>query len=425
MNEELQSRIDALREQYDDLLEDVAMTDVTKELADTATEIAGLPGRVAQIRTAGYAYANYLENKVETLDRQWTEVRYSVEQAIRSELSSVQTEVAQLDAAWDQLDAAVSAATGSPPPSSGGMAGGLGAVMRAAVDNAKEEEAAGGGGLLGSLNKAAAEAPKKKSGGGLAGALGGISAGAVSDAAQNQRIETLADEVEQALKAVQAAMSTAKERIRASYGKVPDNVSQTLSQLRDIETYLERAQNATFEWLAGEDVFMVVKAEWKKTGKKKDDPDGFFYITNQRILMEQSEKKGGFMGFGGKREEGLLWEAPIGSMQDISFEKKGMFGGIDLIHIQLGAGAPFGDLTIEVKEGIHAKVFASKLRQAANGEIAKERGLEQSDKALVEAIADLPTTCPVCGATFDQEITRGMTQLECAYCGSIVRIEAS
>ncbi len=421
MDEVLQARIDDLRGEYDDLLEEVAMTEVTKELADTATEIAGLPGKVKQIRDAGYAYANYLESKVETLDRQWAEVRHKVEGTIRTEFSRVQSEVAQLDAAWDQLEMAISGATGSSPSSS--SSGGLTSMLRAAAEGTDQEQSSGGG-LLGGLNRAAAEMPKKRPSAGLAGALSAAGAGA-ADAAQDQHIETLADQVDRAMKEVQQAMRNAQSRVRATYGKVPENVSQTMSQIRDIETYLERAESATFEWLAGEDVFMVVKAEWKKTGKKKDDPDGFFYITNQRILMEQSEKKGGFMGFGGKRAEDLMWEAPIGSIADVSFEKKGMFGGIDLIHIQFGSGGPFGDVTIEVKDGLHAKVFASKLRQATKGDIERERGLEQTDKALVEAIADLPTTCPVCGATFDQEITRGMTQLECAYCGSIVRIGAS
>jgi hypothetical protein len=208
------------------------------------------------------------------------------------------------------------------------------------------------------------------------------------------------------------------------YGKVPQNVSQTQYQLGEIKGYLEIARQASFDWLAGEDMFMAVKAQWIKTGKKKEDPDGFFYVTNLRVVMEQKERVGkGFLGRGGEEVHQLLWESAMDAITEVTAEKKGMLGGIDLIHLQFGAGGPFGETTVEVQGGINAKFFANKLRQAVSGEIEKERGLERSDAELVEALADAPTECPVCGATFDQPVVRGMQQLECSYCGAIVRLQ--
>lgn len=440
MNEATQQRIDAVRRKYDDLLKAVAMDDVTKELGDTATQITGLPGKIKEIRGAGYAYANYLEHKAETLDKQWIEVRDQIQRTIREELEKSQQDVVQLDSLWNQLDAAIAKVEGREAASNPSAGGGLSAVFKAALDQkADDKPAASGGGLLGSLAKSA-EAAKKPSGlaGAAAAALGGSQAqeskpaggfgsglgSAMSQAASQAdeaKVEALVGQIETTIDRVTNALTAAKQRIRNLYGQVPANVSQTYSQIRDIEGYLEQAKRAGFSFLADEDLYMVVKAEWKKTGKGKDDPDGFLYITSRRLIMEQDEKKGGFMGMGGKKAEGLLWEAPVGSLAKITSEKKGMFGGIDLIHIQFGSGGPFGDTTVEVKGGIDAKVFASKLQQVANGDIEKERGLAR-DQALVAAIADLPTTCPVCGATFNQEIVRGMSQLECAYCGSVVRI---
>ncbi len=423
MSEELQAKVDGLRRDYEKLMDAVAMSDVTEELGDTATEIAGLPGKVQQIRSAGYAYASYLENKVETLDRQWGEVRHQIQQAIRTEFMNSRGEIAELDTLWDQLDAAMTGETLSAAGGSGGMMGslsnlgdkmkskrqgqGLGAMIQSALDEGESDAED----FMSSLKKFSAQSSARPA----TASLGAVSAA---------QVEGVMGQVESAMRRTESTISAAKSRIRGLYGQVPQNVSQTLSQIRNIETYLERAQNATFDWRAGEDVYMVVKAEWKKTGKKKDDPDGFFYISNQRIMMEQVEKKGGFMGFGGKKVEDLLWEAPIGSIEDVSYENKGMFGGIDLIHIKFGSGGPFAEVTVEVKDGFDSKVFASKLKQAASGEIEKERGLER-DQALVEAIADAPTMCPVCGANFDQEIVRGMTQLECAYCGAVVRLGTS
>ncbi|MCB9435783.1 MAG: hypothetical protein H6673_02160 [Anaerolineales bacterium] len=438
MNEALQQRIEAVRQKYNDLLKAVAMDEVTKELGDTATQIAGLPGKIQEIRAAGYAYANYLEHKAETLDKQWIEVREQIQRAIREELEKSQQDVMQLDSLWDQLDDAIAKAEGREVASKPTGMAGLSGVFKAALEE-KEEAKSAGGGMLGSLSKSVESAKKPtglagaaaaalsggqaqeaKPSGGLGAALGSAMSQMASQADES-KIEAFVGQIESTIERVSNALNAAKQRIHNLYGQVPSNVSQTYSQIRDIEGYLEQAKSATFDFLADEDLYMVVKAEWKKTGKGKDDPDGFLYITNRRLIMEQDEKKGGFMGFGGKKAEGLLWEAPAGSLEKVSSEKKGMLGGIDLIHIQFGSGGPFGDTTIEVKGGIDAKVFASKLQQVANGDIEKERGVERN-QALVDAIAELPTTCPVCGATFNQDVVRGMTQLECAYCGSVVRI---
>ncbi len=53
MNEEIQARLDSLREEYDQLLKEVGMSDVTEDLTETASLIAGLPGGIKGIRDAG------------------------------------------------------------------------------------------------------------------------------------------------------------------------------------------------------------------------------------------------------------------------------------------------------------------------------------------------------------------------------------
>ncbi len=429
INEVLQARITELRSAYDALLEAVSMTDVTKTLGDTATTIAGLPGQIAAIRTRRYAYANYLEHKAETLGTQWEEVRAEIQQAIRQELINAQSEVEALDRLWDELDSALVSGSGNAavsvsPKKSNGMS--LADIVKKAVEVEPEPPKAKGVGGAGAsaMMSALGQAQPTKSGSDASLQAAFAANQSVASGPNEAQIEGVVNQLENAMTRAKGSIENAKQRITGLYGTVPSNVSQTIAQIKEIETYLERAESATFPFLAGEDVYMVVKAEWKQSGKKKDDPDGFFYITSHRVLMEQSEKKGGMLGMGGKKQEGLLWEAPLGALEGVESEKKGLLGGIDLIHMRFGSGAPFGETTIEVKEGINAQFFAGKLQQANTGEIEKERGL-QRDQATVDAIAEAPTTCPMCGATFSQPITRGMTQLQCTYCGAAVRLSVS
>lgn len=407
MNEELQGRIEDLRDKYDDLIEALSMTDVTEELGKTASTISGIPGKVKGIRDRGYAYANYLEGKAETLNNQWATIRYNVQAGIRRELTNARQEMIQLDQLWDELDDMVAGGGAISPAKSGSSLQDLLSGMAEAGDDDD------GGVMFNKLQEIKSKKPAAKS-----SLKSVLSAAQSNDAA----IESLLDRIDNEMERAEDFVGRAKGRIIGLYGSVPSNVQQTLKQISDIEFYLDRAAAAEFEFLAAEDVYMVVKAEWKKTGKKKDDPDGYFFITSNRILMEQSEKKGGFLGFGGKKEEGLLWEAPVGSLENVDFEKKGLMGNVDLINLTFGSDGPSGDTTIEVKGGIDAKWFASKLKQAASGAIEKERGVER-DQATVEAIAEAPTMCPVCGASFTQDIVRGMTKLECEYCGSVVRLD--
>ncbi len=451
ISEELNARIEALRGQYEDLQDTVAMTDVTDTLGDIATKIEGLPGKIAELRDRGYVYASYLEHKAETLGSQWGGVHEQINAAIREELGKAQEQFDTLDALWDRVEGAIAKEEGQDEPVKKRTGNSVSNSIRAALEAQESESAdlvnklgafggkksSGGaaGALAGAMGGGGSDAPSKSLGslaekmggqddkaaatakalGGLAGKMGGLSAGG------EDKIEDLVDGLEKAMGDVEEAVGNAKERIDGLYGEVPNNVSQTMSQISEINTYLERAEDATFDFLAGENLFMAVKAEWKKGNNKKENPDGFFYITNQRVIMEQQEKKGGFMGMGGKKEEGALWEAPIDTIEDVESEKKGMLGGIDLIHMRFGSGAPFGETTIEVKGGINAEWFASKLKRAAKAEIEKERGVDP-DPAEVEAIKNAPTMCVVCGANFDQRLVAGMTQMECEYCGAVVRL---
>ena len=54
-------------------------------------------------------------------------------------------------------------------------------------------------------------------------------------------------------------------------------------------------------------------------------------------------------------------------------------------------------------------------------EIAKERA-KPKDEAVVEAVRAAPTKCPTCGATLSVEIVRGMREITCEYCGSVIRL---
>ena len=230
--------------------------------------------------------------------------------------------------------------------------------------------------------------------------------------------EQAANQLEALLDTVETQVDVAEERVRVLYDEVQREVRETNSQLRQIVNYLDLADEAAFELDGGESIYMVAKAEWDDGGEK---PDGFLYLTNQRVLFEQKEKVGKTFGmFGGKEVQEILWEAPLSTLQEATNEDKGMFGGKDMVHMSFDSGASYGNLTVEIKGGVDSSIWSTQINRAASGKIDDESTVEP-DPELIERLREAPTACPTCGATLPS-IDEHTSEVNCKYCGSVIRI---
>jgi gas vesicle protein len=216
-------------------------------------------------------------------------------------------------------------------------------------------------------------------------------------------------------------IGAAKTRMRDRFERLQDNAEQATNELRKFNKYLERKEAASFDFLAGESVFIADEAEWVATNNAKSDPDGVLYLTDQRLIFEQKETTGKTLGlFGGKKVQALQWALPLNQIGEATPENKGLFGGKDLVHLKLMSGAPYPQITVEVKGGVQAKFWAAQIMRMIRGEVQNERAAEL-DAAVVEALRDAPTECPVCGATLPA-LVAGQRQINCAYCGTLIRV---
>jgi gas vesicle protein len=339
-----EERVQGVRSRYNMLRDKIGMGDVTRQLGDVATEIAGLPGEIKGLRDRGYAFAGYLERKSEVLKTQWDEVRQQVQQVSSQEIERIQRQFDELTEMLKRLESQWS-------------------------DKGKE---------------------------------------------QSLKLFTVS------LENLEKSADAARSRIEGMYGQVPENVSQTNSQIRTIQKYLAMADESTIKWGPTEALFMVHEGEWRRTGKGKEDPDGLIFVTDQRLIFEQKEKVGGRLGFGGDKVQQVVFETPVGAISEVGSEDKGLFGQKDLIHIKLSSGE-YAETSFEVKSGgIDSKWYMQQLNRVVSGEIDKERAIPV-DEAAVQAVRDAPTACTTCGATLPP-ITRGQTEITCQYCGTVVRI---
>lgn len=230
-------------------------------------------------------------------------------------------------------------------------------------------------------------------------------------------VADFAQKVDQLEKNIEAATS----HITNIYSTLKADVDATYAQLHEIAWICDQRDEASFQFLEGEDVFLAARAEWRASGKGKDDPDGVLYLTDQRLIFEQKETVGKKLGlFGGKKAQELQWEIPLHQIIRLEYENKGFFGGKDIIHFTLGHGARYPKLSVEVKGATTNKFWIAQIQRMSKGEVNDERAIPP-DPETIKRLSEAPTQCHVCGATLPM-LTAGQRQIECRYCGTIIRL---
>ncbi len=157
------------------------------------------------------------------------------------------------------------------------------------------------------------------------------------------------------LDAVEKRLKTLEESI-ASLLKPPAEQAKALdARLSTINDMLKLFDEATFKLQPGESPVAVERAAWFRHGDKKadDDPDGFIFLTTQRLLFEQNEKvatkKFLFITTASETIHQLLLDVPLAHVGAITPRDMGFLGlgehmevafegaSVPSAHFQLGA----------------------------------------------------------------------------------------
>lgn len=94
LSENLQAQIT----QFNALQDQVMLSPVNDELEDIATAINALPANIGNIRARGYVFKSFLERKVETLSKQWTELRPQVQTAVQTQSNALRIDANNVQA---------------------------------------------------------------------------------------------------------------------------------------------------------------------------------------------------------------------------------------------------------------------------------------------------------------------------------------
>ena len=340
-SEESRAKLDELQDRLGDLQESLLLTSAHSNMGDLETALSLLPAEIEELRTRGYVFRSFLENKINVLAKQWEEI----DSRVSREVSRRQRELER------EADVAESA-------------------LRQAMSGR---------------------------------------------ASQVSRAESAIETLERKVRAAQSA-------VEAMYGALQQNVNQTRSQVEQIRWLLDQVDEACFQLYPAEDPVTACKAQYMET--KKEGPEGVLYLTDGRLIFEQKEEKATkkilFITTEKEKVQQLIFEVPIGQIEEVKSSQKGFLGRKEMLELLFAPEADLSGATLRLR-GADNEEWAGLIGRVKSDEIVKER-TRPKDEATVEAARAAPTKCPTCGATLSVEIVRGMREVTCEYCGTVIRL---
>jgi predicted nucleic acid-binding Zn-ribbon protein len=234
-----------------------------------------------------------------------------------------------------------------------------------------------------------------------------------------------AKRLQEEVTACESRVDAAEDSIKATYSDLKQEVDKVEAQLALIEKTLDLSETATFGFLPAESVIRAVKAVWTRDGKEdKEDPEGFLFLTDQRLLFEQREeiatKKVLFVTTERKKLQQLLFEIPVFSITSIKAEKQGVFKNEDWLKLEFAPGSFTTGAVLHI-DGQSCDTWQGLLNQAKTKEFDSDRAIAL-DQAAVEKALSAPEKCPNCGGAITKPVLRGMDSITCDFCGLKIKL---
>lgn len=223
---------------------------------------------------------------------------------------------------------------------------------------------------------------------------------------------------------LESNIGSVERTINGMYDNVNNQVQKVANHLKDIEWMLNQISEASFKLMPNEAGVMAVKSEWWKTGKEqKDDPEGVFYLTDQRLLFEQKEevatKKILFIATEKQKIQNLLLDIPVALVEEIKTSKKGLLKNEDHLDIVFATGAQVRSAHFHIWQD--CSLWQGLINRVQTKDFDKDRAIA-IDQKEVEKVKSAPTQCSSCGGKIDQVILKGMDTISCSFCGQLIRL---
>jgi hypothetical protein len=239
-----------------------------------------------------------------------------------------------------------------------------------------------------------------------------------------ERQHSLAPQLDRRLSDLERQIDEAQRRVRGVFDSTESAANSLRGELHQARFVMDNIESASFDLYPEEHPIAACKAVWVSD---REEPEGLLFLTDGRLIFEQREKKATkkilFIATEKELVQEMLWDSPIGNIEETESEDKRAFLKrkelLTLRFTERTRDLP-SDATVRLK-GSTNETWTSLIRRAKTGQLDTER-IESPEEEAGEEIssADLPTVCPSCGGKLPP-IFKGMREVTCDYCGTLVR----
>ena len=342
LGEETRAKLARIQNQFDGLQSSMLLTNVQSEMAEVETTLSLLPTEIEELRTRGYVFRSFLENKVGVLSGQWDEMKDRVADEVTKRTRDLERDANTAERTLQQA-----------------MDGSSSRVTRA----------------------------------------------------------------ESAVESLESKVYAARSAVEAMYEPLQQNVNQTHRQMEQIRWLLDEIDEASFQLHPVEDPVAACKAQYIE--REDEGPEGVLYLTDERLIFERKEevatKKVLFITTEKETVQEFIFDVSVGHIDEAkASDKKKFLGRKEMLELLFAPEADLSGATLRLLDAENEE-WAALIGRVKSEEIAKER-TQPKDEAAEETARSAPTKCTTCGATLSVEIVRGMNEITCEYCGSVIRL---
>ncbi|MBN1486398.1 MAG: hypothetical protein JW981_02075 [Anaerolineae bacterium] len=239
----------------------------------------------------------------------------------------------------------------------------------------------------------------------------------------------LMDTAESSLQRLERDISNVESRLYNLFNDIEDEAYALECEIEQADFLIDSLNSASFELQPNEEGVAVCKAQWVSD---KEEPEGLLYLTDQRIIFERHEevatKKFLFVTTEKELIQELMWASPVGAITELEAEDKKtfLFAHQELLILSFAERTRElpGDVTLKLQDATNEE-WTALIRQVKTGQVEAERlGVAQQGEQAAAQVTEgkeIPTKCPSCGAKLPP-VYKGMTSVECNYCGTVISL---
>ena len=232
------------------------------------------------------------------------------------------------------------------------------------------------------------------------------------------------------VRSLQSRIEAAQQSLTGMYDDFGAEMQKIDDSIDRVEWMLEQVEAAKFQLLQGEAPVRAAGAQWIQQGDD-EGPTGLLYLTDQRLLFERKEevatKKILFVKLKKETLHEKNFEAPVSANEEnkIGEEREGFLalGKVEVLEFRFDHTAQHGSALFHLDKD-DAESWEAMIGRVKSGEIDRARTEEAAAEAesLDEARSEIPTNCPNCNAPIEATVVRGMSSINCQYCGTVIQI---